>query len=339
MAAPGSPLHWPALRRRPAVDREAAAETRARRLWRLAVATLLVAVALGVAHPGYHWLAVEAPGALEPLVVVFALLGLGALVYFVASVTALVIEGDLHYLLKRRPMPARHGQLDNHVIVCGVGRSGAHVVRELVAFGVDVVFVEVDPSRAAGLVDELGDGALHVPGDALSDAILLRAGVEHARGLVATLPSDRDNLYLCVNARQLNPGLRVVAKSDERSSAAKFESIGVKRVVSPASLGGRRLAAELLRPQAAPPEAHGDDLSLLEVPIVEGAPRADCTLHEAALQRDSGCVVVGLRGPGEAAYRYHPPPTARLVVGGSVIAVGHRDQHERLVPLLTGEGD
>lgn len=298
-------------------------------------ATAVAIATVGHVDPLLHG---AAPGFLLTL----AIAGLGATAYLVLAGAALLVAADLERTRRGDRVKARVATLSGHVIVCGAGRSGAQVVREILALGLDLVVIEEDPAALAALA-ELGHADLiTLQADALRDTTLMAAGVERARSLVATLRDDRDNLFLCVNARQLNPDIRIIAKSDGRASVAKFAAVGADRVVSPASLGGQRIAAELLRAATYRDEPHPADdplpharaLIVRELPIEADAPLAGFTLHDAQLPQDLGCVIIGLREPSEDGFRYHPDDSARLVPGGAVLAVGRPEQLTRVAARL-----
>ncbi|MBR56657.1 MAG: hypothetical protein CMH54_01220, partial [Myxococcales bacterium] len=145
--------------------------------------------------------------------------GGGSLLYFVTSITAMVIEGDLLYRFWRRRMLRTIENLNHHIVVCGAGRSGMHTIRELRSEGTPIVVIDVDPGRIEIVLQEFGEIMPHLVGDALEEQVLRAAGIDRADGLIAALHDDRDNLYLSLSARQLNPDLRIVAKVDEAFSA------------------------------------------------------------------------------------------------------------------------
>jgi voltage-gated potassium channel len=267
------------------------------------------------------------------------LVGVGAVLYLLTAVAAMVVEGDLQQRLWRRRMEKRIENLRDHIIVVGIGRCGSQVIRELFNAGVPFVAVDIEPTRLELLVQDLHMECPVTVGDAMEDTILRAAGIERARGLVATLHDDRDNLFLCLTARHLNPRLRLVAKADERSSFAKFEKVGVNAIVSPPVMGGRHIASEMLRPDVA---SFVDGLlrvtesapALSELRVDDAAPAAGKTLGEANLRARTNCLILGIRDDRESFYQYNPGPDVILAPGASVIALGDPVALESLRNLL-----
>src|SRR6266545_3771509 len=138
--------------------------------------------------------------------------------------------------------------LRDHYIVCGYGRVGSTVARELVHGGEKVVVIDVQPES---LEQARRDGHLVVHGDATEDATLKGAGIERARGLITTIDSDANNVYVALSARALSPGLFVVGRANAEGSEAKLLQAGANRVVSPYTMAGRRIAELALRPRVA----------------------------------------------------------------------------------------
>src|SRR5262249_13582840 len=144
------------------------------------------------------------------------LVGFGTAGYAISTLTALVVEGDLRRLRRMRKMKKVIDALAGHVIVCGVGSTGRHVVAELIATGTKFVVVDTDEERLFDLVKAHPDAQVaYLHGDATADAVLRDAGIERASGLVAALREDKDNLFVVITARAANPAARIVARSGD----------------------------------------------------------------------------------------------------------------------------
>lgn len=271
--------------------------------------------------------------------ILLILFGVGTVLYFLTALTAMIVEGDLPHRFWRRQMEKRIQNLRDHFIVVGAGRSGGQVVREFVHAGAPFVVVDLDPARIEVLTTEFHVDFPFVLGDGLEDAILRAAGIERARGLVAALHEDRDNLFLSLTARQLNPELRVVAKVDEQTSFEKFEKVGVNAVVSPPVMGGRHLASELMRPDVA---TFLDGLlrvtestpALTELQVARHASVAGRSLADADLRSHTNCLILGIRDDPDLFYTYNPGPEVALSPGSHVIALGDPVALEKLRHLL-----
>jgi voltage-gated potassium channel len=176
-----------------------------------------------------------------------AISGVGVLLYFVTNLTALVIEGKLTESFRRRRMEKTASKLREHYIVCGLGRVGFHIVDELHATKRPLVIVDTDKENA-GRYLELFKDEVFIEGDATNSDTLLKAGIESARGLFAVTGDDNQNLVVSLTAKQLNPDLRVVARCNEIKNSQKMKKAGADAIVSPTSIGGLRMASEMVRP-------------------------------------------------------------------------------------------
>lgn len=173
------------------------------------------------------------------------LFGVGTAFYLLTTFVALVIEGDLGAALGVTRMKARIDQLHDHHILCGYGRVGEEIARELAERKVPFVVVESNPDRIA---PALAAGCLIVEGDAADDNILELAGVRRARTLLAASDSDSGNTYITLTAKALNPTVFVVARAGKRESEARVRRAGADRVISPYALSGRRMALSAIQP-------------------------------------------------------------------------------------------
>ena len=266
---------------------------------------------------------------------VLIILGMGVFVYFVSHVTAIIIEGDLQRALRKTRMRSKIAKLVDHMVVCGAGSTGRHVGAELVAAGRPVVAVDVD---GASLEEQsrLLDRRLHhhIQGDATDDAVLAAANLAAAAGLVATLPNDKDNLYLVVTARQANPRARIVARGSDLAVLDKLRRAGADAVVSPNFIGGMRIASELMRPQVV---RFLDDMlrdrethwRIEEVAIPAGSYLVGRALEDAELRRDFDIVVLAIRDEdGSTVYN----PTAGQVISqeSTLVVLGRLDRVDEL---------
>lgn len=199
---------------------------------------------------GYHeTIDLEAnPGA--RLFTMFLLVGgAGVTVYVSSNLTAFLVEGELSDMLWSRKMERKIRVLSNHVIIAGGGQTASYTVRELLMSRQPFVVIERDKAHFERLERDFPEAQiLGLIGDATEDKILQAAGVERARGLVSALPDDRDNLFVTISARSLNAQLRIVSKTVRRNSENKMRRAGADEVVCPDSIGGSRMASQLLRP-------------------------------------------------------------------------------------------
>lgn len=269
------------------------------------------------------------------------LFGGGSIIYFLTAITAVIVEGDLLYRWWAQRVRRRLDAQEDHIIVAGVGRSGIRAAYELGHSRSTTVVVDHSSEQIEEALPTLGTDQLFLVGDALEEETLVAAGIKRAKGLIAAIGDDRDNLLLSVTARQLNPNLRIVSEVRDIANCPKLSKVGVHAVVNPATLGGRRLANEFLRPEVlsftdAMLSSAAHRLSLEQVDISPGAPCAGKSLEEARLAERSGALILGLRYMAEGPFRYDPAADSELVAGGGIIALGDRRQRRRLRKLLRG---
>ncbi len=213
--------------------------------------------------------------------------------------------------------------LSDHYIVCGYGRVGATTARELVHSGQRLVVIDVNPES---LETARTDGHLVVEGDATNDATLRAAGVECARGLITTIDSDANNVYVTLSARALNPGLFIVARANTEGAEAKLLQAGADRVVSPYTRAGRQIAELAIRPRVADfidaALSHGElAFSMEEVEVAPGGPLDGRTVGE--LRREGIFTLAVVAGP--KSYEANPPAERRLTAGESLVVSGSAD--------------
>ena len=167
------------------------------------------------------------------------------MLYTVGLVAQIMVEGRLTTLLGRGKMEKAIDKMKNHYIVCGCGRIGYLICRELAAEKVDFVVVDNNPE----VIQKIGeDGFVYFRGDAIHDKCLIGAGIKRARGIVCVLPTDAQNLYVILTAKELNPDIWILSRSEEEESEHRLLRAGANRVMSPYTLGGTRMAMAILRP-------------------------------------------------------------------------------------------
>src|SRR5918996_1225704 len=176
---------------------------------------------------------------------VLLITGVGTLFYAAVSSVELVVEGAIRGYFGRRRMQAAIGKLNGHYILCGYGRVGRQVAAEFALDDLPFVIIEQEPETVEECVQK---GYLVLPGEASDDDVLKEGGLRRARGLVATVDSDADNVFVVLSARKLNPELHIVARASSDESAAKLEIAGADRTLSPYAVGGRRLASLATQP-------------------------------------------------------------------------------------------
>lgn len=273
--------------------------------------------------------------ALTVFTITLVLAGAGSIGYCVTTVTVLLVEGEILHGFWRKRMERSVARMQNHIIIAGVGGTGHQVVRELLDGGESVVVVENSAQKVETLVREFGESLPVIQGDALDDSHLHAAGITRARGLVATLENDRDNLFLCLSARQMRVDLRIVSKMEDPAASAKFHKVGVDAVVSPSLMGARRLAIEIDRPEMLSfldtlTARNDESLELAELHIGPGSPLSGQTLRDANLRDRSNCLVIGVRPGPTANYQYNPGGEALIPAQSTLLILGDTSEVETL---------
>ena len=260
--------------------------------------------------------------------IIVAVAGVGIIFGSVGVVAEAVLSEAVSGRREAKRMTQAVGELRRHLILCGYGRVGSTVARELAHAGERFVVVDINP---ASLVTAQHDGHLVVSGDATNDAVLQEAGVERARGLITTIDSDANNVYVTLSARALNPNLFIVARANETGSEAKLLQAGADRAVSPYSRAGRQIAELAVRPRVADfidfALSHGELAFSIEELVI--APDGPLTGRTVGALRDDGIFALAIvRGEGD----FEPNPAADRVLspGESLIVSGSAETLQEL---------
>jgi voltage-gated potassium channel len=268
---------------------------------------------------------------------ILILAGVGTIAFFQSTLTALLVEGVLGKTLRRARMDKKIKALKKHLVVAGCGRTGKYIVEELAAIGRDFVVIDRDEAMLEELNEQLGGRLLYVVGDATEDHTLLEAGVERAYGIMAALTDDRDNLFIVISTRSLNPQARIVAKVIGVENESKMRRAGADQTVSPHRIGGFRMVSELVRPKATEFLDRmlrvTKDLRFEEVELPSGSIYEGKTLREVPIRKHTRLLVVALHEAGDS-YIYNPPPDHPLLAGTQLIVMGEPDSVQKLSEML-----
>lgn len=261
------------------------------------------------------------------LLIVF---GVGTTLYLLSVMAETLLEGHLQDFWGKARMQRNIDELSGHVIVCGYGRFGRAVCEELERQNVERVIVDCD----GGLEGDLrAAGASYVIGSALSDEVLERAGIARARAIVIATPSDPDNVFVTLSAREKNPQVRIHARGETEAGLRRLRLAGADQVISAYQMGGMRVAASILRPSVVDfleisTPGRGETIDLEELRLDPGASIAGATV--ASLEREGPRVRVVAVKPAGGAIELIPEPETTLGVGDLLIVIGDRQSLERL---------
>jgi voltage-gated potassium channel len=254
--------------------------------------------------------------------IVLLLVGVGTVLYALSAGAKIILEGELQELFGRKRLEKKIKELKDHYIVCGYGRMGKIICRELKAKNVPFVAIE----RNGDFLNNRSDDLLGISGDATNDDILREAGIERAKGLISVLPNDALNLYVVLSARELNPDLHIVARAGEEGSENKLLRAGADKVVSPYHIGGLRIAHTILRPAVVDfiefaTKTGNIELQMEEVTIPEGSSMVGQSLDQCGIGRELGIIIVGIkRHTGEM--KFNPTSRSTIKAGDTLIALG-----------------
>ncbi len=262
-------------------------------------------------------------------IIVYLVLGLGTFTYSAFQLGQWIVSARVRALLEKRRMQKSINGLENHFIVCGMGRMGETICRYLDERGKPFLVIDIDDDRLKAVCE--GPGWLHIQGDATDDDVLEAAGVKRARSLASVLPTDADNIYVVLSARMASPTLQIIVRAGDEKAVEKMERAGATRVISPFSTGAVKIARFMLNPSIDDfleiADEHGNELELADVQIGEGSPYVGKKLAETDL-RERGVMVIGIRR--QSGERLMPPPGSTVIHSGdslfafgSVTAVNH----------------
>lgn len=248
--------------------------------------------------------------------------------YAVSKATAFIIEGEVRNIIKGHQMDKRIAKLRNHIILCGAGHTGAYIAEEFSNTRTTFVVIEQDPEAMEDVAHL--KGMLYLQDDATQDEVLLTAGIKQARGLITTLSEDKDNIFVTLCARSLNPGLRIIARLFEDSNAELLRKAGADEIISPNAIGGLRMASVMLRPTVVAfldemLRMTGQTLRMEEIHVNDMPALRNHSLIEADLRRRTGLLVVAVKSQ-EQGYQFNPDPTTVLRNGDVLIVIGTESQ-------------
>jgi voltage-gated potassium channel len=263
--------------------------------------------------------------------ILVVLAGLVLIGYVGAAIVEAIAGDAITGALAARRRQRAIERLRDHFIICGYGRVGRRVAAEFAAN--DVRFVVLDFSEDA-IAEAEEAGVLFIEGNGVEDEDLEQAGLERARGLVASSDSDADNLYITLSARAARPELWIVARASDEDAMRKLKLAGADRVVMPYATAGRVMANLVLKPQVTAfldtvMTAEGDDFRLEEIEVTETCARAGRTLRDLRVREETGAMIVAVRKP-DGRFDTTPDPGELIEAGDVLIGVGTAEEIRRL---------
>jgi len=269
---------------------------------------------------------------------VLMLSGVGTILYLLTTLTQLVVEGKLRQIMGRRSLEKAIRSLKDHYIVCGYGRIGALVTEMIIGADREVVVIDNSEEATRRLESE---GIHYVLGSATEDESLLAAGVERARGLIATVSSDADNVYIVLTAKDMRPDLFIIARATEPGSERKLRHAGADKVVSPYFIGARRIAQAVIRPSVADfidltfHSTTEQPLRMEELAVGPHAELAGVSLKDSGIRQKLDLIVLAVK-KSDGSMRFNPPADTVVEVGDTLIAMGPGSSMSKLAKILGG---
>ncbi|MGB5750853.1 MAG: potassium channel protein [Desulfobacterales bacterium] len=263
------------------------------------------------------------------------LIGVGFTFYVMAAVVQFMVEGRMRIIMGRRRLDKHIDRLKNHYIVCGYGRIGRVLCRNLQRTPYELVVIEKNIDLAPAMDD---DGVLYVTGDAGDEANLLKAGIKRARGLVAALATDTDNVFLVLSARQLAPELNIIARASQQGAKNKLHAAGANSVESPYEMGAASMAHRIIRPTVTNfldlAFAHTrKDIQMEEIPVSENSRLTNIPLKDSGIRQDFNLIIIAIKKP-DGTMLFNPSFEAALMPEDTVIAVGEEENLQKLEKIL-----
>ncbi|MCR9297196.1 MAG: NAD-binding protein [bacterium] len=313
--------------------------------WELADSIYMVIITIfGV---GYGEVQPIESNALRALTIVVIVSGYAAVIYTVGGFIQLLIDGELNKALGARRMTRGIERLQGHTIVCGMGRLGSILAKELHAAGKPFVAIDSTIDRLQGLEDDQGYLVIH--GDATEEEVLDKAGIRRASMLATVLSQDSANVFVTITAREMNPNLVIIARGENPRTEKKLLGCGANRVVLPTAIGAQKVAQLIIRPAAEEllsqiseradmvPELKELGLEFNEVVIDASSPLVDSRISDVELKNQQGLLAVGLRR-ADGSCVLHPDAETVLQAGDALVFLGHVNDLPQLVKRLASGG-
>lgn len=276
---------------------------------------------------------ISSAGRIFTIFLIFA--GVGYFLYLAGVIMQSVVEGEIKSMLGRRMLDTTIGKLKDHYIICGYGRIGRILCDELKAASDRLVVLE----KSEDLIPVMEkDKVLHITGDASEESLLIKAGIHRARHLIAALATDTDNVFLVLTARQLNPGIQIMARASSNKVKSKLLAAGANRVESPYDIGAVSMGLKLLRPSVSnfldmAVSGKTKAIQIEETQVSENSPYADIMLKDSGIRQDFDLIIIAIRKKsGEMIF--NPSFETRMEAGDTVIVMGQPDNLGRFDAVL-----
>jgi voltage-gated potassium channel len=267
----------------------------------------------------------------QAFTVVLLLSGVGAALYTFTLLATVVVEGGLPKRLQRRRHQRMLDTIKDHFIICGYGRIGSIVAQQFRRQRIPYVVVEHSAERVQVAIE---DGALGVEADASREDVLKRVGIERARGLIAAVGTDAENVYAVLSARVMRPDLFIVSRAETEDATLKLKRAGADRVISPYQIGAMQIAQTALRPAVVDfmelaTNSDNLELAMEQITITAHSSLANRSIVEAGLRQRYGVIVVGIQRE-DSRMEFNPEPDTPIRSGDKLVVLGHPESLKQL---------
>lgn len=261
--------------------------------------------------------------------------GFGFIIYVAGAVVQFMVEGRIRAILGRKILDRKINRLKNHYIVCGYGRIGRVLCKRLIIEPIDLVVVESNEDLVPVMEE---DNVLYVFGDAADDTNLLKAGIKRAKGLVAVLATDADNVFLVLTARQISPDLNIIARAGREESKSKLLAAGANTVESPYDKGAISMAQRIIRPTVTSfldfAFAHKrKDIQMEEIPVSASSNLVNIMLKDSGIRQNYNLILIAIKKP-DGSMLFNPSFETTIQPDDTVIAVGENENLNKLEKIL-----
>jgi voltage-gated potassium channel len=293
--------------------------------WRLLEAVYMTVITMSTV--GYGTLGDLSDGGMV-FAIFLIIASAGTFLYSISTLTTFIIEGEIRDVFHQYTITRKVSKLDNHIIICGLGRNGREAAIELMRQNQAFLIIE----RTDQVIQEFmeaHEGILIVQGDATHEEVLEKANIGKARGLISTLSTDAENVYITLTARTLNPRIKIVARASNESTITKLKRAGANEVIVPNLIGGRKMANIITRPALIEfvemVSGEGGSHFQLEVFSCGNHPKLlGKTLANLNVRSLTGATVIGLKS-GKMHVELNPPPHKILEEEDRIFVLGEKE--------------
>jgi len=281
---------------------------------------------------------ISANPAAQAFATVFIILCLGTIAFAVSSITSFIVEGELKNILGRKKMEKEIAKLKDHFIVCGTDETAQTIIQELIQ--IQKKFVVIEPLQERIEKFSPSGNFLLIHGDPTEDSVLLSAGIEKAKGILLSLPTDEANLFVTLTARGLNPKIRIVTKSIDVKSHKKMMKAGSDAVISPTFIGGMRMISEMIRPSVVSfldmmLRERERVLRFEEVQVKKESHLVGQTLGQANLEGKTNALLVAVRRKGSQDFEFNPKKETVIQENDTLIFISTPEMIQELEKIAS----